>query len=74
MLKYIPNTHIAQIDVDVVRLNDERTAVLLSECKSDKGSELAAFLVQYDLTTVIYMHKGTAEQHQAFCNHLNTLM
>lgn len=65
---------IAGIDIDVVRLNEERFRTLKDECNSEGGERLGAFLVQYDFSTVIQLHRGNANNHRAFMDHLNSLV
>lgn len=65
---------IAVIDIDVVRLNDERFTTIKTECNTELGNHVGAFLVQYDFSTVVQLHRGNTKQHQAFMDHLNTLI
>jgi len=65
---------VAVIDIDVVRLNDKRFMDLKEACNSDEGTAMGAFLVQYDFSTVIQLHRGSATNHNAFTEYLNTLM
>lgn len=65
---------IAVIDIDVVRLNDERFTAIKAECNSEAGEHVGAFLVQYDFSTVVQLHRGTPEKHVAFMEHLNSVV
>lgn len=65
---------IAVIEVDVVRLNNQRRAVLKEVCNSEEGIAMGAFMVHYELSTVIQLHRGSNINHEAFTDYLNSMM
>lgn len=74
MLKYIASKEtgcIAMIDVDVVRINDQRMCAILTACNSPEGEELGAFVATYDNSVTIQLMRGDSVEHKAFVESLS---
>lgn len=74
MLKYIASKEtgcIAMIDVDVVRINDQRLSTIITACNSPEGEELGAFVATYDNSVTIQLMRGDSIAHMTFVENLS---